>query len=150
MGDNLLMKKFITASVLLLSIEAFATSDLKWVNEQVDAIKPSRTGISASFISELKDPIKPEKVKKVKKKNSPTIITSTTKSTRELHLKPLTLESIINKSAYINGKWYRENDQVRGKKITLISKNYVILQYKKKQTRLFINKKNDKIKITTR
>jgi hypothetical protein len=150
MGDNLLMKKFITASVLLLSIEAFATSDLKWVNEQVDAIKPSRTGISASFISELKDPIKPEEVKKVKKKNSPTIITSTTKSTRELHLKPLTLESIINKSAYINGKWYRENDQVRGKKITLISKNYVILQYKKKQTRLFINKKNDKIKITTR
>jgi hypothetical protein len=150
MGDNLLMKKFITASVLLLSIEAFATSDLKWVNEQVDAIKPSRTGISSSFISGLKDPIKPEEVKKVKKKNSPTIITSTTKSTRELHLKPLTLESIINKSAYINGKWYRENDQVRGKKITLISKNYVILQYKKKQTRLFINKKNDKIKITTR
>ena len=144
------MKKFITASVLLLSIEAFATSDLKWVNEQVDAIKPSRTGISSNFISGLKDPIKPEEVKKVKKKNSPTIITSTTKSSRELHLKPLTLESIINKSAYINGKWYRENDQVRGKKITLISKNYVILQYKKKQTRLFINKKNDKIKITTR
>jgi len=144
------MKKLLFNFIILTNIYIFAASDLKWVDEQVNAIKPSRSGISNSFIDSLKDPVEEETVKKEKKIDGAPVVVSSTRSTKTLHLKPLTLESIINKSAYINGDWYSENDKVRGKKITLISKDYIILEYKKKKTRLFINKKNDKIKITTR
>jgi hypothetical protein len=145
------MKIYINTFIILIFAQLNAGTDLKWVDEQIDAIKPSRSGVSSAFINSLKDPIKLTLPKDDKK-----IVTSTSsgikysKPGRKFHSQPLTLEAIMNKNAYINGKWYSINDKVRGQKITLIDKNYVVLKYKKKRTRLFVNNKNKKIKITTR
>ncbi len=149
------MKIIILIFIALLHTQLSAEADLKWVDEQIKAIKPSRTGVSNSFINRLKDPIKPL-VKKTTGKSKTSSKSSTkkyytsSKSTHKVHNKPLTLEAIMNNNAYINGKWYNVHDKVRGQKITLIDKDYVVLKYKKKKTRLFINNKNKKIKITTR
>ncbi|MEA3521366.1 MAG: hypothetical protein U9R50_00160 [Campylobacterota bacterium] len=144
------MKTILYILTPLFIIQLNATSDLKWVDKQVDAIKPSRSGIDTSYINNLQSPIRLAKPKETKTKDLDSPVVTTSKTARKLHLKPLILETIINKSAYINGKWYTINDRVRGKKITLIDKDYVVLEVKKKKTRLFVNRKNDKIKITTR
>lgn len=145
------MKHIISSCVLLFSIVLNAGTDLKWVNEQIEAIKPPRSGISNTFIDSLKDPIRLIVPKSDKSIISSTYSTTTgTRSVSKIRLKPLMLEAIINKNAYINGKWYSVNDKIRGQKITLIDKNYVVIKYKKRKTRLFVNSKNKKIKITTR
>jgi hypothetical protein len=149
MGDQILMKKIIFLT-LLLGLQSYAGTDLKWVDEQIDAIKPARSGIKSSYINNLKDPIKLPVVLKSDTKTPGSPFKASASTDRKLHLRPLTVETIINKSAYINGHWYRVNQTVRGNKITSIKKNYVVLKDKKKQTRLFVNNKNDKIKITTR
>ncbi|MEA1919166.1 MAG: hypothetical protein U9N52_04950 [Campylobacterota bacterium] len=148
------MKTSLYIFTSLMFIQLNAASDLKWVDEQIDAIKPSRTGLDSSYVNTLKDPVKIDVVEKVdtKSPSGPTTsnVKSSSTSTRKLHLRPLTLETIINEKAYISGKWYTLNEKVRGQKIMLIDKDYVVLEYKKKKTRLFVNSKNDKIKITTR
>jgi hypothetical protein len=152
MGDYILMKTFCIIFIVFITT-LNASSDLKWVNKQVDAIKPARSGIADSYIDSLKDPIEPENIKKEstvhtsKTSSSSKIIGKTTKVNYQ---KPLRLQAVINMSAYINGKWYSINERIRGKKITLIKKNYVVLKYKSRETRLFVNNKNDRIKITTK
>ncbi len=150
MGDYLLMKTILYTLIPLLILQLNAGSDLKWVDTQIDAIQPSRSGIDNRFINDLQSPIKFNVPEKPKSKNVASPIIRTSKTARKLHLKPLTLETIINKNAFISGKWYTLNDRVRGKKITMIDKDHVVLEAKKKKTRLFVNRKNDKIKITTR
>jgi len=140
-------------TLLLLSIALRANTDLDWVNEQIEAIKPKRVGISPSYVNKLKDPV--VLIKKVKKsdKNGKKIVSGIairSSGTTSPHLRPLRVETIINKRAYINGKWYSENEKVRGKKIVLIQDDFVLLRHKKRKIRLFVNQKNDKIKITTR
>lgn len=149
MGDHILMKRFFFLG-MLLALQSYAGTDLKWVDEQINAIKPSRSGIENSYINNLKDPITLPVVPKSETKTPGSLINASASSDRKLHLRPLTVETIINQSAYINGHWYTLDEKVRGNKITSIHKNYVVLTDKKKQTRLFVNNKNDKIKITTR
>ena len=129
----------------------WANTDLAWVDDQIEAIKPPRVGINNTIINALNDPI----VKKIVKTSNLNLNSNKTaplkgKISRNLAHKPLTLEAIINGSAYVNGNWYHLHDTVRGQKITAINEEYIILSKQKKETRLFVNPKNSKIKITTR
>lgn len=145
------MKKIFYAFAPFLVLQLNGASDLKWVDAQVKAIRPGRSGISNSYIDQLKNPIKLiESKKEIANKDGTITLTRESKIIHKVPLQPLTLETIINDNAYINGKWYTINDKIRGKKIISISKNYIVLKNKKKKIRLFVNNKNDKIKITTR
>ncbi len=144
--------KTLTLSLLFLVSTLVATDTrLAWVDEQINSIKPQRSGISNDYINLLKDPIKFEEPKSDPSQPNKSIsVTASAKSDRKLNLKPLILEAIINQTAYINGIWYQLDDQVRDSKLVAIEEDFVVLTDKKKKTRLFVNPKNDKIKITTR
>ncbi len=145
------MKTLTLSLLFVVSILSATDTHLAWVDEQINAIKPQRNGISNDYINLLKDPIKFEEPKSdPSQPNKGISVATSEKSDRKLNLKPLTLEAIINQTAYINGIWYQLDDQVRDSKLVAIEEDFVVLTDKKKKTRLFVNPKNDKIKITTR
>jgi hypothetical protein len=145
------MKYLLYAFTPLLLLQLNAGSDLQWVDDQVKAIKPARSGINSSYIDQLKNPIKLIEAKEIVNKDGTISLSNgMPKAIHQVRLQPLRLETIINNNVYINGRWYTLNDKIRGKKITLINRNYIVLKDKKKKIRLFVNNKNDKIKITTR
>lgn len=107
------------------------------INTQIEEIKPPRTGVKASAVLKTK---------------SPFILLNTTKSGKKVYaakkkvkLPPLKMESSINKSVKINGKWYKEGDRIRHYTIINVSSGVAILKSKKKELKLFQNAENDKI-----
>jgi len=48
----------------------------------------------------------------------------------------LSLSMIFNKNAFINGKWYKENEKLADYKITKINQDIVVLKKKNKYTTL--------------
>ncbi len=64
---------------------------------------------------------------------------------------PLRLQALMNKSALINGKWYKVKDSVRSYTLAEIKPNSVLLTGKKGQPLiLFLSKPNNNIKINTK
>jgi len=55
---------------------------------------------------------------------------------------------IFNKNAFINGKWYKENEKIADYRITRINQDIVVLKKKNKYTTLKLQQ-SDKILITT-
>ena len=71
--------------------------------------------------------------------------------TPKVVLEPLRLEGLMNKSALINGKWYRLNDAVRSYTLAEIKPSSILLSGAKgQQLILFISKQNTNIKINTK
>ena len=60
----------------------------------------------------------------------------------------LALSMIFNKNAFINGKWYKENEKIADYRITRINQDIVVLKKKNKYTTLKLQQ-SDKILITT-
>lgn len=131
--------------LIILSLNLFA-NELQWVDEQINAIQPPREGIRKSKVNSIKSPfifLKKEtsskaKVKKVTKTKRANIISKSEKRLR--------LEAVINKSALINGKWYKLLDRVGKYKLIDITKENVILSFKRKKLLLSLKKRNSKIK----
>ena len=142
------MKTFIPF-LLLLSTYVMA-NELAWVDEQVEAIKPPRKGISKQEITSLKDPFIFLKTKKTNNKNvkhTSVINRKTSKSTyRRVHSYKLSLEAVMNKSAFINGKWYKEGEKVKGYLLKEVNARSVLLTKGKKQLTLTTMSKNKKLK----
>ena len=153
MGDKIL--KYLILSVTLLSSSLFAektNNELEWVDAQIEAIKPPRSGASLRSIAILKNPFVFLKKKKSKAKEStrssspipPAVVghTSvsgtntkgvvpvlhTTHTPKNYKRHGLQLRAIINNAALINNKWYKLGQYVRGYKITKISLHDVVLQ----------------------
>ena len=128
------MKKLI----ILLSIVTFTsliadnnvtvnTNELSWVDEQVEAIKPPRSGAKNGYLNSIRNPfvfLKTGKAEKTVSNNSsakPKVATVTkTQTAPKQKKKSLTLEAIINKTALIDGRWYQEGESVYGYKIEKI------------------------------
>ena len=109
------------------------------ISQQITEIKPPRTGVKATDVVKTKSPfILLQTGKKGKK--------ATYAAKKRVKLKPLKLESAINKSVKINGKWYKEGDRVRHYTIVKVSTGEALLKSKTKELKLFQNEKNDKIK----
>ncbi|MBU0721249.1 hypothetical protein KJ877_07900 [bacterium] len=157
------MKKYFFSSFLLLIVSSVGANELSWVDEQVKAIKPARSGIGSSNITVLKDPfIFLEKNKSVKiedKKSSiqtasNNTVSSSTASADTLNSKKLkkeaqstiALNAIINSSALINNKWYKLHDKVQSYTITNISRKSVVLTRGNKNIVLSTNTKNSNLK----
>jgi len=115
---------------------------LLWVDDHINAIIPSRSGVPEGFVNALGDPIKylvpPKPVKPVSLIVLPKIKTSketnaTLPSLPKIIEEPLRLQALMNTSALINGKWYRLNDTVRAYTLTEVRQNSVLLTGKKGQ-----------------
>lgn len=156
------MKTLLIILSLLLS-SLLASTELSWVDEQVQAIKPARDGMHKREFSQIKDPFiflkKNRGDEDEEKKEMPNnkqitsivkphnIITKTiTSSHTNSFKKGLTLEAVLNKSVMINGIWYKLRENVRGYTISDINRNSVLLTKNKKSLLLTTKTRNTKIK----
>lgn len=131
--------------------------ELAWVDEQIQAILPSRIGVPEGFINSLRDPMKMMKPVPVASNGSkllapPSLGTSgAILAQPKVIEEPLRLFAIMNKTVLISGKWYRIGESVRNFTLTEVKQNSVLLTGKKNQRLiLFLTKQNNNIKITTK
>lgn len=139
----------IFSSVLCANVNtqaAIDTNELSWVDEQVAAIKPARTGIKDYKIDRLRNPfvfLKPfEKYSKSVRRTSTRTAVSHSSSQVQTVVQSssaLALEAVINKSALINGKWYKEGQSVYGYTLKKVSGNTIYLT-KNNKTRVLTTK----------
>lgn len=129
------MKKLTLFLMLLTSL--LVANDLSWVDKQVDAIKPPRSGERNSNINRISDPfifLKKNGYDAKKNTKQSTKVSKTRSSTGNSAIKPVfsnsmfRLAMIINNSALINSKWYKVGDWVNKYKIIKISKSSVTLK----------------------
>jgi len=149
----------ITIVAIFLSNNVYAT-ELSWVDEQIEAIKPPRKGvnirgsISNPFIFLEKNKTKKE-TKKVssitRSKKAPSkpssinaVVCDTTRDKKSSG--SLLLSTIINSSAMINGSWYKKSDKVRNYSIVEVTKTSVTLKKGDKQLILSTNVKKPNLK----
>lgn len=133
-------------------LQSGGDKELTWVDEQIQAILPARVGVPDGIIGSLGDPMRLNKPKAVAMSGN---LLAPPKlgvlALPKVVLEPLRLKALINKSALINGKWYKVNDAVRSYTLSEIKPNSVLLIGKKDQKLiLFLTKQNNNIKITTK
>jgi len=146
-----------TVTENVTSLQPHEDKELAWVDEQIQAILPSRVGIPEGFINSLRDPMKMKKTLSnttngskllaPPKLGSGIAVLSQPKIVEE----PLRLLAVMNKAVLINGKWYKTGDSVRNFTLTEVKQNSVLLTGKKDQKLiLFLTKQNNNIKIITK
>ncbi len=133
------MKKLTIILLLLLSTQLFS-NELVWIDEQIEAIKPPRKGINNKKILKLKDPFIYLR-KKIHHRSRKRVRAYTSK---------ISLVAILNKSALINGKWYREGEKVYGYKLEKVNPKTVLLTKGKKQLFLSIASKSKNLKFNNK
>ncbi len=150
------MKNLLTVLILLSSSVILIANELKWVDEQIEAIKPPRDGVSFAKVNAVNDPFiflkKNKDEDKTKKKTIAVKSRSTSKksspNSNKLAKKStvLVLDAIINKNALINGKWYKLKDRVGKYTLNSIDRTNIILSYKRKNIFLSTDSKNKNLK----
>ncbi|HLD23665.1 MAG TPA: hypothetical protein VJA83_06950 [Sulfuricurvum sp.] len=128
--------------------------ELAWVDEQILAILPARSGVPDGFINSLRDPMKMKMPVSTAKSGSnllaPPKLGSVLAQPKVVE-EPLRLLAIMNKSVLISGKWYKIGQNIRNFTLDEIKSNSVLLTGKKDQKLiLFLNKQNNNIKIITK
>lgn len=135
------MKISLMVLTIFLGSAAFS-SELAWVDEQVEAIKPPRSGVSEKVLSITQDPfVFLQEISEVEKKklisNGTTPHASTSKAKPKK--RTLTLWLILNKTAKIDDHWHKEGDKLAGYKVEIIGTKSVLL-----------TKNNKKLLLSTR
>ena len=143
---------FLTLSVLLST--SIIANELSWVDKQVDAIKPPRSGMKSSDINRIKNPFifleknrieieaSSKKIASKKKENLEPLKKQKVKTVNKV----LALGAIMNNSAMISGEWYRIDDSVNGYKVSEINHNSVLLLKQKKKLLLSTKSNTNKLK----
>jgi len=130
------MKKMILISVSLLSLSICA-DELTWVDQQIEAIKPPRSGLKSSTLASIENPFIFLQKNKKEVKNKQKSKASTTKGIKNTIVAKkkftFTLGAVLNKSALISGKWYKLNDKVNGYKLSKIEPTSVVLTKNRKK-----------------
>lgn len=145
---------FIISSLIVFETTTIA-DELSWVDTQVDAIKPSRVGISNFEISKVKDPFiffkketlerKGKKVSNVVKHSSIKKSSTSSKDDTKKQVS-MVLSAIINNSALINGEWYKLDQSIKGFIVSSITRTSVVLTKGSKKLVLTTNDKNTNLK----
>ena len=146
------MKNLLIPMSILLTLNVYS-NELKWVDEQVQAIKPPRSGISKAKINAVSNPFvflekNKDKSAKTKTKTKSTLNKSSVSNANQVSKKSnaLVLYAIINKSALINGKWYRLNDKIGKYTLSSVDRATVVLKYKSKELYLSTNSQSKNLK----
>lgn len=147
----------IPTSGTVTTVQSQKDKELIWVDEQIQAILPSRVGVSDGYINSLLDPMKYTKSIPIAGSKSALLAPPklggnfNTPLVPKVILEPLKLQAILNKSALINGKWYKVNDSIRNYTLSDVKMNSVLLVAKKGEPLvLFLAKTNNNIKINTK
>ena len=153
MGDNILKTKLLALALFTSILQA--DGSMSWVDQKIDEIKPQRKGLSSAALARLKSPFiyVQSGTTKSTKSTSKSGVTAAKKAYPakiDMSGAPLTLQVLLNSSAMINNKWYKENAVIRGYKLTQVKSEFVVLEKKKKTIKLFIAQKNKKINISTK
>jgi len=146
------MKTLLIYISVILTINTYA-NELKWVDEQIQAIKPPRNGVSKTKINGLSNPFvflqknkdisNKKSVASRSKKTTPSLLNKN-KVSKKSNI--ITLDAIINKSALINGKWYKINDKIGKYTLSSVERTTAILKYKNKELYLSTNSRNKHLK----
>ena len=157
-----MIKNRFIISILFVAAAAMA-DELKWVDEQIEAIKPPRVGLLGVGGA---DPFifldKNRSTKKGEVKSGENRVVRTFSSSMsgvngviaapkplpppELTADDFTLSAVMNESVMINGRWYKKDGQVNGFTISSIEKNIVTLTKNKKVIVLSTATKNPSLK----
>ncbi|WP_294966899.1 hypothetical protein [Sulfurimonas sp.] len=134
------MKTLILMTFISLFSISLNSNELSWVDTQVQAIKPPRKGMSNNELNKIKDPFifyknrYNKKYVKARKKSVKkySVKKSTTSSDAVITILPqpskhLVLKAIINKSALINGEWYKQNEYIDSYQISSVNRTSVVL-----------------------
>ncbi len=148
------MKSFFIISFSVLLSLNLSSNELEWVDEQIEAIKPPREGISESEIASLKDPFiflkKTDTKSTAVDATTPTVFTAEATDSPKIKVLPqkkkFILDAIINKSALINGKWYRISDKIDDYTVSRIDTTSITLSKKGKEEILSTSSKNLNLK----
>lgn len=150
-----------TLKILLLvslSSAVYASSDLNWVDEQIEAIKPPRksvkvTSLGTPFVFLKKNKPAEKKGSKAAPRGDARVASATaakkTASTAEASVEKkryLVLSAIMNASALIDGSWYKKSDKIDNYTVTDVSKDSVTLTHGEKVLVLSTASKNPNIK----
>ncbi len=149
------MKKiFLALSVFLSTV--ILSSELSWVDKQVDAIQPPRSGMKASDLKRIKKPfIFLEKNRTTVSKENPKVQLQASTKQNSLVIKKqkiktvskvLVLSLLMNNSAMIGREWYKLGDKVNGFEIIEINRNSILLRKQKKKLLLSTNSNTKKLK----
>jgi len=157
------MKKIYIIGFLLISLN-LSSDELSWVDTQIDAIKPNRSGLNYSSLSSIKTPVIFLKKNKtidetIKKKTTNKEKQIVSFSSKKMGIIPqkskiskkrannLIVDAIINNSALISGKWYTLNDTVRNYKLSAVHNTSVILTKNGESIKLSTRSKNKTLNI---
>lgn len=154
------MKTFFIAVVVLLTVN-LSSNELAWVDEQVEAIKPPRTGMKGRELAAVKDPfifLKKNRIaskdKKSSAKKSSTQQSLATKKVADSSTikkkKSLSVTMLMNSSAMINGNWYKVGDTVNGYKVSKMDTHSVLLTKKSKKLLLSTNSKSKNLNLNNK
>jgi hypothetical protein len=136
------MKRIIKFTLLSIVSTNIYADDLLWIDKQIQAIKQERPTIKNTNISKM------ENLFIFLEKNGYNIegVNITKKVIKKYDTEPI-LEMIINKSALINGKWFKINSIVDGYKINSINKTSVNISFGNKKYILSLKPKSYNLKI---
>jgi hypothetical protein len=113
------------------------------VDEQIEAIKPPRSGMQSKELAKIKDPFIYLSKGKIKKKQTKRKYKKTTKKRKQaVFNNKFRLSMTMNKMARINDKWYKLDDNISGYKIAKIDVSFVLLTKDKKNFLLSTHSKN--------
>lgn len=139
--------------LLFLSSSVYA-SQLDWVDEQIEAIKPPRKGVE---IAKMENPFIFLAKNKSQKEESKSGVSSQDTTSLKAHKiadsntsniqnKVFVLSAIINASALIDGVWYKKNDNIENYTVVDITKTTAILKTSDKMVVLSTSTKTPTIK----
>jgi len=153
---------------IFLTIISLHANELQWVDEQINAIKPPRSGLSETVLLSLKDPFiflnstkdiniskKTILIPKIKVKKKITKISKKTikkVKPKKLKIKKIkqkvyytskyiTLNAIMNNSALINNRWYKIGSKVSKFTLKSISASSIVLI--RKNVKLILSTKSN-------
>ena len=150
MGDEIL-KKYTLLFIWIISlygspqtpqIDPVIQKELSKFDDIFIQIGKRREGISHTAVNHIKDPFvyKREIKNIVKTKNGKKVI-----APKKIVLKLL---AIINNKVKINGKWYSLHQKVGSYRLVRIEKGAVLLRQGREKIKLFLRKRDAKIKFT--
>ena len=152
MGDYVLMKTLLFTFIFVTGT-LFANANTEWVDKQIEAIKPPRSGVSHASINQIKNPFVYTYATQSAKASSGVSQTTAGKAGTKTATQtvaqtaPLKLSAVMNNSALISGTWYQANDKVHGYTLAKIEEDSVLLTTSKTKKMLFITEENPNIKI---
>jgi len=140
--------KLLLLTLPLLALAQSVEPDLKWVDEEIAAIKPPREGLSTSAVRGLNDPFSAQLILNQPPSEEGAKVVPVAEPEEQ---RILTLRAIFNgRRAYIDGKWYEQEDDIYGYIIKKIERDSVLLEKKQKKLKLSLITKNDNIKINAK